>query len=45
MLPGSHSTALRYLRIIPADMSIPSPAVLALSDWPDADFHGAVNFV
>ena len=45
MLPGSHSAALRYLRIIPGDMSIPSPAVLARLDRLGADFHGAVNFV
>jgi len=25
-------------------MGIPSPAVLALSGRPDADFHGIVNF-
>jgi hypothetical protein len=34
-----------YIRnIIPGDMRIPSPAVLALSGWGYADFYASVNF-
>jgi hypothetical protein len=40
-----HKPVLLYIRtIIPNDMGVLSPAILALSGWGCADFHGGANF-
>ena len=44
-----YTTATRALKSyirnsMPAGGVAPLPALLALSGWPDADFHGAGNF-